>query len=43
MARNKGPRKVQQCGVAGSSFLDDHAASEFKALPQKAKAWWEAP
>ena len=25
MARNKGPRKVQQCGVAGSSFLDDHA------------------
>ena len=24
MARNKGPRKVQQCGVAGSSFLDDH-------------------
>ena len=25
MARNKGPSKVQQCGVAGSSFLDDHA------------------
>jgi len=25
MAGNKGPRKPQRCGLAGSSFLDDHA------------------
>jgi hypothetical protein len=25
MARNKGPRKAEQFGVAGPSFLDDHA------------------
>ena len=25
MAGNQGPRKPQRCGLAGSSFLDDHA------------------